>query len=80
MDEKTLNKILDRQFFYHEKSYDEVSKHPDWKSKYSLTRQQSQEWIEWGVNQIASSMKIDEKSAQIEMSWIEINYGANVIG
>lgn len=74
---KIIKKLEERHQIYAGLTDQDVIKDPHWRSRNPIKGANVSEWIEFGVNTIMSEMGCDRTKAEIEMSWIEVNYGIN---
>lgn len=76
--QKATNKVLDRmmEFAGHSFYYDEYVKLKDsQKEKYTITEKTLDTWSKWAVPVIQHDLKCTTQEAEIEVSWIQHNFG-----
>jgi hypothetical protein len=55
-----------------------VGRKDDWYDQYTMTEEQSNEWIEWSCNYLVSKRLFGKKVAKLEMSMVNLNYGLKI--
>ena len=60
----------------HQVSYKELmQREDDWYNQYTITEDQQEEWIKFGVDIIRKEMKIPKYKAEREMGMVLVNWG-----
>lgn len=78
LSEEQLRELISGQLRFREKKFEDVMRDPDWRSNNSLSHSEFQEWIDWGVNYLVKEHHMEEKEAQIQISWMELKWGLKV--
>lgn len=76
--EKALVDIINKMFEIagHDVTFDDVKGRTDpWYLEWTMTIEQSDEWRAWGHAYLKKNLRMYEKPASIEMSWISLMYG-----
>jgi hypothetical protein len=71
-------KLIDMQMAQHGLTYEDIKNEPNFYTKYTTTREKEAEWINEGVELIRKELKLNKKSAQIEMSWVVLQWGLRI--
>lgn len=50
----------------------------DWYSEYEMTSEECTEWMEWGIEYLKKTLKINKKLAEMEMSMFNLSYGLKI--
>lgn len=79
--EKSIyTKLISKQLSFCGKSFDETLKNPAWKTTNSITKDQFNEWLDWGVNFMVENLNLDRRKAEQEMSWFSMENSVEVKG
>lgn len=73
-----IKELVSKQLQFRDETFDEATKDPNWRSKNSITPNEYSEWLEWAVNHLVSRYDMEEKEAQIQLSWMELKWGVRV--
>ena len=76
--EKMIVDIVNKMFEIagHDITYDDIKERKDaWYSEWTMTTQQSEEWIEWGVVYLKKLFRMNEVRAKKDMLWINLQWG-----
>jgi hypothetical protein len=69
-----ISSLKERHRIYLGLSEEQTKKDPYWMLNNPLKGEQLNEWIEYGINLIMSTLKVDRIKAEVEMSWIQGSY------
>lgn len=72
--QKIVSSLKERHKIYLGLNEDQIKKDPYWVINNPLKGEQLNEWIEFGINLIMSTLKVDRIKAEVEMSWIQGSY------
>lgn len=71
--------IIDQMFIiagYPEVGYDDIINRKDeWYLQWTMTEEQRQEWINWGVSYFRKKKRWNKKTAEREMAFIDLYCG-----
>jgi hypothetical protein len=70
--------LINKMFEYagHNVTYDDIKDRKDeWYTEWTMTMDQSREWMEWGRNEIKTRLKWSNKIAEKEMAMINLMWG-----
>lgn len=56
-------------------TYNDVTNDPDWYMRYSITKEQEDLFINWGIALIREKLKLTKKMAEQEMNWFILQWG-----
>jgi len=76
--QKVTNKVLDQMMVFagHTLYYDEYLKLQDnEKNKYKISQKAIEVWSNWAVQLVQKELKCSLYEAEIELSWIQHNFG-----
>ena len=76
-----LEHIIDKMFEIsnHSITYKSLLGRTDpWYTQYEMTKEQEQQWLEYGISYIRSEMKLPKYIAKDKMAYIHIMYGLKV--
>jgi hypothetical protein len=76
--QKTVETLIDKMFEIagHDVSYKDVKGRTDaWYKEWTMTVEQNDQWKTWGIEYLRKNMKLNKKSAEIEMAWITLMWG-----
>jgi hypothetical protein len=60
----------------HEVTYDDIKdRKDDWYTQWTMSPEQSDEWVNWGVVYLKKNLKMNKKVAETEMAWISLMWG-----
>jgi hypothetical protein len=60
----------------HEVTYDDIKdRKDDWYTQWTMSPEQSDEWVNWGVAYLKKNLKMNKKVAETEMAWISLMWG-----
>lgn len=63
----------------HDVGFEDIKDRKDgWYTQWSMTEEQNQEWVKFGVDLIKKTLKINKKLAEREMQWFNLNYGLKI--
>lgn len=72
--EKILSSLKERHKIYLDIKEDQIKRDPHWVINNPLKGEQLNEWVEYGINLIMSTLNVDRIKAEMEMSWIQGSY------
>jgi hypothetical protein len=72
--EKILSSLKERHKIYLDIKEDQIKRDPYWVINNPLKGEQLNEWVEYGINLIMSTLNVDRIKAETEMSWIQGSY------
>ena len=67
--------LINKQLEPFGKTYESVLNEKDWFLKYPVTKEQEDEFIQWGIKHIKQKMKTTKAMAEKEMNWFILSYG-----
>jgi len=77
-----LKELIDKMFSiagYDIGYSDIVNRQDEWYSIYTMTEEENEEWIKWGVDYIRNTTWIKSKKlAKKEMEWMNLMYGLKI--
>ena len=60
----------------HDVTYDDIKDRKDsWWRDWTMTMAQSDQWREWGKQYLRKELRINAKSAEHEMLWLNLQWG-----
>ena len=60
----------------HEVTYDDIKdRKDDWYTQWTMSPEQSDEWVNWGVAYLKKNLKMNKKVAETEMAWVSLMWG-----
>jgi hypothetical protein len=60
----------------HEVTYEDIKdRKDDWFTQWTMTVEQNEQWIEWGVKELKKRLKMSDKYARYEMGMVSLAYG-----
>lgn len=60
----------------HEVTYDDIKdRKDDWYTQWTMSPEQSDEWVNWGVAYLRKNLKMNKKVAETEMAWVSLMWG-----
>jgi hypothetical protein len=63
----------------HDVTYEDIEGRKDaWYNQWTMTEEQNQEWIDYGMASIKKVFRYPKKVCQKEMMWINLMYGLKV--
>ena len=78
LSDEQLTGIMEEQFKYSDKTFIEAALDNRWRETNTVSQEQHTEWLEWLVEYLMNDKKLDERTAQIEASWIDLKWGLKV--
>jgi hypothetical protein len=80
IDQCTVNLINEMfKIAGHDVSFEDIkNRKDDWYVQWTMTSEQNQEWIQFGVDLIRKTLKMNKKLAEREMQWFNLNYGLKI--
>jgi hypothetical protein len=74
MIEEIINKMF--QIAGHDVTFDDIKDREDsWYTEWTMTREQNEEWVEWGIKYIKKKKRWSIPFCKREMSMIDLMYG-----
>jgi uncharacterized glyoxalase superfamily protein PhnB len=76
--QKTVETLINKMFEIagHDVRYKDVKGRTDaWYKDWTMTVEQNDQWKTWGIEYLRKNMKLNKKSAEIEMAWITLMWG-----
>ena len=67
--------LINKQLEPFGQNYESVKDDKDWFLKYPVTKEQEDEFIQWGIKHIQKKMKSTKAMARKEMNWFILSYG-----
>lgn len=67
--------LVNKQLGPFGKTYLDVKNDPKWYTKYVVTPEQEQNFIEWGVIYLKEKFGLTNKQAEMEMDWFILQWG-----
>lgn len=74
---KIFTALKERHRIYLDLKQEILKKDPYWNLNFPLKGELLSEWRQYGVNLIRSEFGYDQKKAEIEMSYLEMEYGSS---
>ena len=60
----------------HQVTYDDIKdRKDDWYTQWTMSPEQSDEWVNWGVAYLRKNLKMNKKLAETEMAWVSLMWG-----
>ena len=60
----------------HQVTYDDIKdRKDDWYTQWTMSPEQSDEWVNWGVAYLKKNLKMNKKVAETEMAWVSLMWG-----
>ena len=60
----------------HQVTYDDIKdRKDDWYTQWTMSPEQSDEWVNWGVAYLRKNLKMNKKIAETEMAWVSLMWG-----
>jgi hypothetical protein len=76
---KIFSALKERHRIYLDLKQEVLNKDPYWNLNFPLKGETLLEWRQYGVNLIQNEFGYDQKKAEIEMSYLEMEYGSSSI-
>lgn len=79
--EKAVVDLINKMFEIsgHDLTYDDVKDRQDeWYLKNTMTLEQRDEWVEWGINYIHRKFRLSKKLAKKEMDMFDLRNGLKI--
>lgn len=67
--------LINKQLEPFGKTYESVLNEKDWFMNYPVTKEQEDEFIQWGIKHIIKKLKTTKAMAEKEMNWFILSYG-----
>ena len=70
--------LLNQMFIIagHQVTYDDIKdRKDDWYTQWTMSPEQSDEWVNWGVAYLKKNLKMNKKVAETEMAWVSLMWG-----
>ena len=74
-----LREIINKELEPHNLTIDDVMKSETWYSDLTMTPEQSDEWVKFGVELLRKKLRLSKKRAEREMVWVNIMWGLRVV-
>jgi uracil DNA glycosylase len=71
---KIVESLKERHKIYLDLREEETKKDPHWVINNPLKGEYLNEWTEYGINLIMSTLNVDRMKAEVEMAWIQASY------
>lgn len=71
-------KLIDMQMEQHGLTYEDIKNDPKFYTNYTTTPEKEAEWIKGGVELIRKQLHLNKKQAEIEMSWVVLQWGLRI--
>jgi hypothetical protein len=68
-------KLIDMQMEQHGLTYEDIKNDPKFYTNYTTTPERESQWIKDGVELIRKQLRLNKKQAEIEMSWVVLQWG-----
>ena len=73
--EEVFIELVNKQLEPFNVTYDDVKSDVNWYMKYQVTKEEEDEFINYGVNLIREKFKTSKKAAEKDMSWFILQWG-----
>ena len=76
--EQAVINLLNQMFIIagHNITYDDIKgRKDDWYTEWTMTTDQSKEWMKWGVTYLRKYLKMNKALAEKEMMWVNLQWG-----
>ena len=76
--ERAVIDLLNQMFVIagHDVTYDDIKGRTDnWWAEWTMTMDQSDEWMAWGVDYLRKNLKLNKILAEKEMQWMNVQWG-----
>ena len=70
--------LLNQMFIIagHQVTYDDIKdRKDDWYTQWTMSPEQNNEWVNWGVAYLRKNLKMNKKTAETEMAWVSLMWG-----
>jgi len=67
--------LVNKQLEPFGKTYDDVKSDQLWYTKYVVTHEQEQTFMQWGVKHLKEQLGLSQKFAEMEMDWFIMQWG-----
>ena len=71
-------KLIDMQMAQHSLTYEDIKNDPNFYTNYSTTPDNERKWREEGIELIRKELKLSKKNAEVEMSWVVLQWGLSI--
>lgn len=76
--EKAVEDLINQMFIIagHDVRFEDIKTRKDaWFTQWTMTVEQSDEWMEWGIKYLQKNLKLNKTLAKKEMSWFSLMWG-----
>lgn len=75
-----IKDLIDKMFEIagHDVRYEDVLYKDEWYNKWTMTEDQSREWITWGTEYIRKKLRTTKVMARKKMDWTNLMWGLRV--
>jgi hypothetical protein len=71
-------KLINMQMEQHGLTYEDIKNDPNFYLNYSTTPDNERKWRDEGIQLIQKELKMSKKNAEIEMSWVILQWGLTI--
>ena len=73
--DQVFKDLVNKQLEPFGKTFESIKDDHEWFLKYPVTKEQEDEFIQWGIKHIQKKMKSTKAIAEKEMNWFILSYG-----
>lgn len=76
--EKAVEDLINQMFIIagHDVTFEDIKTRQDsWFTQWTMTVEQSDEWMEWGIKYLRKKLKLNKELAKKEMVWFSLMWG-----
>lgn len=71
-------KLINMQMEQHGLTYEDIKNDPNFYRNYTTTPERERQWISEGIELIRKELKLSKKNAEVEMSWVVLQWGLTI--
>ena len=78
MEQEVLVQLINKQLKPHNKTYVDVENTSNWFMRYTTSKEEQSNFMNWGVDFLMENLRISRKLAEIEISWFVLTHGLKI--
>lgn len=78
LNEDQIKELVSGQLRFLNKDFEEATKNMNWRNENQLSYNEYSEWLNWAIDLLTSKYYMEEREAQIQLSWMELKWGLKV--
>jgi hypothetical protein len=78
MEQEVLVQLINKQLKPHNKTYGDVENTSNWFMRYTTSKEEQSNFMNWGVDFLMENLRISRKLAEIEISWFVLTHGLKI--